>query len=67
MEIIWSMIGRIDLHEGKDPGKSDVIHVRALAQNPLFTQQRKTAASNGSDGRVLIVEGVGIEPTTFRL
>ena len=67
MEIIWSMIGRIDLHEGKDPGKSDVIHVGALAQNPLFTQQRKTAVSNGSDGRVLIVAGVGFEPTPFRL
>ena len=34
MEIIWSMIGRIDLHEGKDPGSSDVIHVGALAQIP---------------------------------
>ena len=67
MEIIWSMIGRIDLHEGKDPGKSDVIHVGALAQIPLFIQQRKTSTSNGSDGRVLIVAGVGFEPTNFRL
>ena len=31
------------------------------------TGDRITAASNGSDGRALMVAGVGFEPTTFRL
>ena len=67
MEIIRSMIDRIEVTAGQERGKAEVILVGALAQILTFTQQNKTAASNGSDGRVLMVAGVGFEPTTFRL
>jgi len=71
MDIIRSMIDRIEVHKGDDPKKADVILVGALAQILDFAQQNKTAASLdgtwGSDGRVLMVAGVGFEPTTFRL
>ena len=67
MEIIRLMIERIEVSAGQERGKPDVVLVGALAQILTFTQQNKTAASNGSDGRVLMVAGVGFEPTTFRL
>ena len=67
MEIIRSMIDRIEVSAGQERGKAEVILVGALVQILTFTQQNKTAASNGSDGRVLMVAGVGFEPTTFRL
>ena len=52
------MIQRIEIHEGKERGKSDVILVGALAQILAFTQQTKTAASfTGDSGRVLMVAG----------
>ena len=57
MELIRSMIERIEVHAGREGGKPDVILVGALAQILAFTQQSKTAASNGSDGRVLMVAG----------
>jgi len=67
MEIIRSMIDHIEVHAGEERGEAEVILVGALAQILTFTQQKKTVASNGSDGRVLMVAGVGFEPTTFRL
>jgi len=67
MEIIRSMIDHIEVHKGDEPNKPEVVLVGSLAQILEFTQQNKTAASNGSDGRVLMVAGVGFEPTTFRL
>ncbi len=67
MDLIRSMIDRIEVHVGAERGRPDVILVGALAQILAFTQQNKTAASNGGDGRVLLVAGVGFEPTTFRL
>ena len=67
MELIRSMIEHIEVHAGKERGKPDVILVGALAQILAFTQQNNTAASNGDGGRVLMVAGVGFEPTTFRL
>ena len=67
MDLIRSMIDHIEIHVGTERGRPDVILVGALAQILAFTQQNKTAASNGSDGRVLMVAGVGFEPTTFRL
>jgi site-specific DNA recombinase len=67
MEIIRSMIDHIEVHAGQERGEAEVILVGALAQILTFTQQKKTVASNGSDGRVLMVAGVGFEPTTFRL
>jgi hypothetical protein len=57
MDIIRSLIDHIEVHEGKERGKPNVILVGALAQILAFTQQNKTAASNGSDGRVLMVAG----------
>ena len=67
MDLIRSMIDHIEIHVGAERGNPEVILVGALAQILAFTQQNKTAASNGSDGRVLMVAGVGFEPTTFRL
>ncbi len=67
MEIIRSMIERIEFHAGEERGKPNVILVGALAQILSFTQQSKTAASLGDDGRVLMVAGAGFEPATFRL
>ena len=67
MDLIRSMIDHIEIKEGSERGGPDVILVGALAQILAFTQQNKTAASNGSGGRVLMVAGVGFEPTTFRL
>jgi site-specific DNA recombinase len=67
MDIISSMIDHIEVHDSGIRSKPDVILVGALAQIFTFTQQNKTAASLGDDGRVLMVAGVGFEPTTFRL
>ena len=65
IDIVRSMIDRIEIHTGAERGKPDVILVGALAQILAFTQQNKTAASNGSDGRVFMVAGVGFvqDPT----
>jgi acetyl-CoA carboxylase alpha subunit len=57
MDLIRSMIERIEVHSGQVRGKPDVILIGALAQILAFTQQKTTAASNGSDGRVLMVAG----------
>jgi len=51
------MIDHIEIKEGIERGKPDVILVGALAQILAFTQQNKTAASLGSGGRVLLVAG----------
>ena len=67
MELICSMIERIEVHIGEERGKPNVILVGALAQILAFTQQSKTAASGGGGGRVLMVAGAGFEPATFRL
>ena len=57
MELICSMIERIEVHIGEERGKPNVILVGALAQILAFTQQSKTAASGGDGGRVLMVAG----------
>jgi len=67
MEIIRSLIDHIEVHDSGTRDKPDVILVGALAAILDYTHQNKTAASKGSDGRVLMVAGVGFEPTTFRL
>ncbi len=67
MDLIRSMIDRIEVHVGAERRRPDVIPVGALAQIQVFTQPNKTAASSGSDGRFSVVAGVGFEPTTFRL
>ncbi len=68
MDIIRSMIDRIEVHAGQERSKPDVILIGALAKILAFTQKKTTAAScSGDGGRVLMVAGVGFEPTTFRL
>ncbi len=68
IELIRSMIERIEVHAGRKRGRPDVILVGALAQILAFTQQTKTAPScSGGGGRVLMVAGAGFEPATFRL
>ena len=57
MEIIRTMIDRIEVHAGLERGKPDVILVGALAQILTFTQQKQNAASHGDGGRVLMVAG----------
>ena len=69
MDLIRSMIERIEVHVGQVRGKPDVILIGALAQILAFTQQKTTAASNsGDDGRVLMVAmaGFGQGPTAIR-
>ena len=57
VEHIRSMIDHIEIHVGAERGNPEVILVGALAQILAFTPQNKTAASNGSGGRVLMVAG----------
>jgi len=57
MDLIRSMVDRIEIHVGTERGNPEVILVGALAQILAFSQQKTTAASNGSDGRVLMVAG----------
>jgi site-specific DNA recombinase len=67
MDIVRSMIDHIEVHAGAERGEPAVTLVGALAQIIAHTQQNNTAASKGSDGRVLMVAGAGFEPATFRL
>ena len=67
MELIRSMIERIEVHAGDDHKTPNVILMGALAAILDYTQQNKTAVSGGDDGRVLMVAGSGFEPLTFRL
>ena len=57
MDIIRSMIERIEVHAGSDKGKPDVALVGALAEIIAFGQKTKTAASSGDDGRGFMVAG----------
>jgi hypothetical protein len=65
MGIVRSMIDHIEIHLGTERSNPDVILNGALAQILAFTQQNKTAASNGSDGGDLVVAGAGFvqDPT----
>ncbi|MEQ9210356.1 MAG: hypothetical protein RLN96_11030, partial [Pseudomonadales bacterium] len=68
--IIRGLIDHIEIHAGTKRGHPDVILVGALASILGFASsgQDKTAMSVGTGGcRVLLVAGVGFEPTTFRL
>ena len=56
-DIIRSMIDHIEIHPGTERNNPEVILVGALAQILAFAQQKTTAASKGSDGRVLMVAG----------
>ena len=57
MDLIRSMIDRIEVHAGQERGQPEVILIGALAEILAFTQKSKTAASNGDSGRVLMVAG----------
>ncbi|MBT4934757.1 MAG: hypothetical protein HOL66_06835 [Rhodospirillaceae bacterium] len=61
------MIDHIEIHVGTERGNPEVILVGALAQILAFTQQNKTAASNESDGRALMVAGVGFVKKQLRV
>ena len=68
MEIVRSLIDHIEVHRGEKRGKPDVILVGTLASILEYAcAETKSAASGGDGGRVLMVAGVGFEPTTFRL
>jgi len=68
MEIVRSLIDHIAVHRGEERGKPDVILVGTLASILEYAcAETKSAASGGDGGRVLMVAGVGFEPTTFRL
>jgi site-specific DNA recombinase len=67
VEIVRSLIDRIEIHPGKERGHCDVIVVGVLAQILAFAQQKTTAASSGDGGTFLMVAGIGFEPMTFRL
>ena len=55
MEIIRSLIERIDVYPSKERGRCDVVMVGALAQILAFTQQKKAAASGSGDGGTFLI------------
>ena len=67
MEIIRSLIERIEVYPGEKRGHCDVVLVGAMVQILAYAQHKQTAVSSGDDGTFLLVAGVGFEPTTFRL
>jgi site-specific DNA recombinase len=67
MDIIRSLIDRVEINEGAERGKPNVVLVGALAAILTFTQNNTAALMSEDGGRVLLVAGVGFEPTTFRL
>ena len=67
-EIIRSLIEKIVVSPTGQRGKSNVVLHGALAS--ILAYANDTAQSGGVSsgvGRVLLVAGVGFEPTTFRL
>jgi site-specific DNA recombinase len=64
MDIIRSLIERIDVHPGPKRGQSKLTLVGALAGILAFATNKNTAPEGGT---FLLVAGVGFEPTTFRL
>ena len=59
MDIIRSMIERVEVSEGVERSKPNVVLVGDLAAK-LACTQNNTAASLGDDGRVLMVAGTGL-------
>ena len=59
MDIIRSMIERVEVSEGVERSKPNVVLVGDLAAILAYTQNN-TAASIGDDGRVLMVAGTGL-------
>ena len=67
MNIIRSMIERVEVTEGEERSKPDVVLVGDLAAILAYTQNNTATLISENGGRVLMVAGVGFEPTTFRL
>jgi site-specific DNA recombinase len=67
VEIIRSLLDRIEVRPSQERGQCEVIIVGVLAQILAFAQQKTTAASSGDGGTFLMVAGRGFEPLTFRL
>ena len=66
MDIIRSMIERVEVSEGVERSKPNVVLVGDLAAILAYTQIIPLASIR-DDGRVLMVAGRGFEPLTFRL
>ena len=69
MEIIRGLIERIEVAPGEGRGKANVALYGALASILDFAMGATHAKATADGGlcRVLLVAGVGFEPTTFRL
>ena len=70
MDTIRGLIERIEVSPGEKRGQPNVVLVGAFASILNFACAQTTTAANGGSGdggRVLLVAGVGFEPTTFRL
>ena len=67
MDMIRSMIERGEVTEGVERSTPDVILVGDLAAILAYTQNNTATLISENGGRVLMVAGVGFEPTTFRL
>ena len=66
-EIIRSLIEKIVVSPTGQRGKSDVVLHGALAPYSHTQRRRSKRRVTSGVGRVLLVAGVGFEPTTFRL
>ena len=64
MEIIRTLIERIEVHPGNKRGQCELVLVGALAGILSFATNKNTTPEGGTN---LLVAGVGFEPTTFRL
>ena len=69
MDVIRSLINRIEVRPGTKRGQPESTLVGAWAGILDFASNTNKRDSSGehNDGRVLLVAGVGFEPTTFRL
>lgn len=67
MDIIRSLIDRIEVTAGVERGKPNVVLIGALAAILAFTQNNNAALISENGGRILLVAGEGFEPPTFRL
>jgi hypothetical protein len=58
VDVVRSLIDRVEIHSGQERGHCEIVLVGALAQILAFTQQKRTAASSGNGGTYLMVAGV---------
>jgi hypothetical protein len=54
VELIRSLLDRVEVHPSQERGRCEVIIVGALAQLLAFAQQKTTAASPGDGGTFLM-------------